>query len=334
MLTSGNPTGREIKWLFDGPSLTVKYKRGLRRAYEMPILERINITKDKRFCEELEEENLYYWEKFIYKKEAHFKIKLDIEKYIPKEHVLLVKKIAEDGVKTLLFEIKCKREQCSFLVECQTYMNHENVKHIELPRNILKNCQCLRNPNVWTRDILDGFPKLNEVDFYIPDERDSYYGSFGNRTIIKYIIKTKNAFLSNLEKNSLRKCGKLKKVELRYISDFVMSSGNTLNVLSEENLVLIAALMPDTVERLKISRGFNLLTRITDNLNEFMPSIKILTFYDGNFLDSDHLSAFKNLKIFTTDGNHIIEIPKTIKLLSSTKIIFILVIKVRMLTKN
>uniref|UniRef100_A0A0N5B2B2 Brix domain-containing protein n=1 Tax=Strongyloides papillosus TaxID=174720 RepID=A0A0N5B2B2_STREA len=83
----------------------------------------------------------------------------------------------------------------------------------------------------------------------------------------------------------------------------------------ENNLIFIASLMPDTVERLKISRNFNLSSRITDKLNECMPNIKLLTFYNGEIKNSVCLSAFRNLELFITGGRrrNIFEIPKTIK---------------------
>uniref|UniRef100_A0A0K0EWD4 RNA polymerase Rpb4 n=1 Tax=Strongyloides venezuelensis TaxID=75913 RepID=A0A0K0EWD4_STRVS len=43
-----------------------------------------------------------------------------------------------------------------------------------------------------------------------------------------------------------------------------------------------------------------------------MPNIKILTFYDGEFMDIDCLSAFKKLGIFMTKEKPSIEIPETI----------------------
>uniref|UniRef100_A0A0N5CFD0 F-box domain-containing protein n=1 Tax=Strongyloides papillosus TaxID=174720 RepID=A0A0N5CFD0_STREA len=436
-LISGDRIKRDGMWIRDFPSLTVKCEQDLKRLHEIPILKRINIVKDNRFCNEVEEGSRYYGETIIGRNQTWFNIKLDIGRYIPEERVPLIQKIAgefmlnhqlRNGVETLDFNSKCNREQRSLLIECLTFMSHENVKRIELPGSILKNCQCLRDPNVWTRDMFDGFPKLNEVIFCLPEKRDSYYyGSFGNGSTIKYIIKSlvkkrngtivfsdvrpeddglirnvekiygycgrhgikikltsgteifgnierfvttasrgnvrfsvdnlitrhslsinhstpflkiieifsfyenleelwinlvdlkiinddiKDTCLTNLGKYSLRNCRKLKKLELQYFKDDGEHSEYTEEML-ENNLIFIASLMPDTVERLKITRNFNLSSRVTDKLNEYMPNIRMLTFYNGELKDDDCLSAFKNLEIFLTWGSPSIEIPRTIQL--------------------
>uniref|UniRef100_A0A0N5BI15 Doublecortin domain-containing protein n=1 Tax=Strongyloides papillosus TaxID=174720 RepID=A0A0N5BI15_STREA len=81
--------------------------------------------------------------------------------------------------------------------------------------------------------------------------------------------------------------------------------------------------MPDTVGRLTIINRletvddkyrFPMASRITRKLNKYMPNIKMLTFYDGEFEDSNCLNVFKNLEIFVIRANPDIEIPRTIKL--------------------
>uniref|UniRef100_A0A0K0FEJ9 Leucine-rich repeat protein n=1 Tax=Strongyloides venezuelensis TaxID=75913 RepID=A0A0K0FEJ9_STRVS len=158
--------------------------------------------------------------------------------------------------------------------------------------------------------IINSTPFLNSIEISTSNENlDELMFKFYDLNIIDNI---KHICLSNLEKYSFRNCRKLKKLQLQCLNIFRKHYEHTEEML-ENNLLFIESLMPDTVERLEISRNFNLSSRITDKLNEYMPNIKMLTFYNGKFNDSNCLSSFKNLEIFITGENPTIEISKTIK---------------------
>uniref|UniRef100_A0A0K0F2Y6 F-box domain-containing protein n=1 Tax=Strongyloides venezuelensis TaxID=75913 RepID=A0A0K0F2Y6_STRVS len=435
LLINEDSIRRDIKWLFDDHYVTVNYRPGLDEAYELPILERINITKDNRSCKALEEGSRYHGETVIYKNRIIFNVDLDIGSYIGEEHVSLLQRIAGEfmlnyqlrsDVENLHFRCRCNVQERSLLLECLSYMNHGSVRRIELPTGILKDCHCLRDRDVRIRDIFQGFSSLNELLFYVPPDKSPYSGSFGNGSTIKYLIKnlakkrnatiifsnvhpnnsalirnvqkiygfcnrrgvniklefdsgyldirqifktitnqdnaqfsinnlvtfdaqvisssrsflkciknfssydnlealklslyyfnidddTKDTCMLDLERYSLRNCRKLKKVTLYYLESSSRSAEYTEEMLGN-NLMFIGSLMPDTVERLELFNGYHLSSEITETLNYYMPNIKMLTFYDGAFKDSDCLNAFNNLNVFITNGNPIIEIPESIRL--------------------
>uniref|UniRef100_A0A0K0F8N6 DDE_Tnp_1_7 domain-containing protein n=1 Tax=Strongyloides venezuelensis TaxID=75913 RepID=A0A0K0F8N6_STRVS len=90
--------------------------------------------------------------------------------------------------------------------------------------------------------------------------------------------------MSDLERYSFRNRRKLKKFTLHYLTSFITHG----------------SLMPDTVKKLETVDTNNLLSlssRMTQKLNEYMPNIKMLTFCDRKFKDSDCLSAFKKLEV-------------------------------------
>uniref|UniRef100_A0A0N5B2B1 F-box domain-containing protein n=1 Tax=Strongyloides papillosus TaxID=174720 RepID=A0A0N5B2B1_STREA len=199
LLINRDKIWRDIMWFHDYPYLTVKYDWGFIKADETRILENIDIIKTKCSCKELAKGSRYYGETVTNKKQTYFTINLDIGINIPEEHTTLVQGIAEEcmlnhqlrsDVEILYFENSCDIQQRSLLIECLSYMKHDSVKRIIQSVNILQNCQCLRNPNVWARDIFGGFPNLNEVVFYRPGENYQNYGFFGNGSTIKYIIKS------------------------------------------------------------------------------------------------------------------------------------------------
>uniref|UniRef100_A0A0N5BSC5 F-box domain-containing protein n=1 Tax=Strongyloides papillosus TaxID=174720 RepID=A0A0N5BSC5_STREA len=438
VLISGDSIGRDIMWIDDYSYLTIKCKRGFKNVSKVPIWEKVNIIKNKCYDGQLEEGIKFYGETINYRNGTFIVVNLDIGTYTHEEHVSLVQKIAEkimlnhqlrSDVETLDFRNICDRRQRSLLIECISYMNHGSVKRIKLPVDILKNCKCLRNPNVWVRDMFDGFPDLNEVYFSVQFRESRYKTSFGNGSTILYIIKSlskkrngtiifrhvppddvefiknvrkiyglcdrygvkikleifsddldiversihitnpsnapfsinslitvyrlvihcskpfpeyienfrfyenlevlnirlyhinfsdgiKDTCMSDLDRYSFRNCRKLKEVTL-----YCMGNCNEHRECTEEmfvnNLLFIGSLMPDTVERLKIinyQRRLSMSSRITEKLSEYMPNVKMLTLYDGEFKNCDCLGAFKNLEIFITRGSPIIEIPKTIKL--------------------
>uniref|UniRef100_A0A0N5BUN2 F-box domain-containing protein n=1 Tax=Strongyloides papillosus TaxID=174720 RepID=A0A0N5BUN2_STREA len=124
---------------------------------------------------------------------------------------------------------------------------------------------------------------------------------------------TKDTCMLDLKRYSLRNCRKLKKVTLYYLESSGKSGEYSEKMLGN-NLMFFGSLMPDTVERLELFNGYHLSSQITETLSYHMPNIKMLTFYDGAFKDSECLNAFRNLKVFITNGNPIIEIPESIRL--------------------
>uniref|UniRef100_A0A0N5B9C7 F-box domain-containing protein n=1 Tax=Strongyloides papillosus TaxID=174720 RepID=A0A0N5B9C7_STREA len=65
LLISGDPIGRDIRSLSDDGYLTIQFKRGFKNAYEVPILERVNITKENYLFEDIEERNRRYVETIV-----------------------------------------------------------------------------------------------------------------------------------------------------------------------------------------------------------------------------------------------------------------------------
>uniref|UniRef100_A0A0N5C157 DNA-directed RNA polymerase n=1 Tax=Strongyloides papillosus TaxID=174720 RepID=A0A0N5C157_STREA len=95
-LISEDKIGRDIMWLDDDHDLTIKFKWGLKNAFELLLLERVNITKENYGCMKLEEQSRYYGETIINKNQIFFKIKSSIETYIPEESISLAQKMAEE----------------------------------------------------------------------------------------------------------------------------------------------------------------------------------------------------------------------------------------------
>uniref|UniRef100_A0A0K0EWD3 Uncharacterized protein n=1 Tax=Strongyloides venezuelensis TaxID=75913 RepID=A0A0K0EWD3_STRVS len=78
-------------------------------------------------------------------------IKYNNRTYDPEEGILVAQKIAEEfmfnhhskrNMENIRFEHECNNPQRSLLLECLTYMNHDNVKRIEHSGSILKTCEC------------------------------------------------------------------------------------------------------------------------------------------------------------------------------------------------
>uniref|UniRef100_A0A0N5B5K9 Ankyrin-like protein n=1 Tax=Strongyloides papillosus TaxID=174720 RepID=A0A0N5B5K9_STREA len=64
------------------------------------------------------------------------------------------------------------------------------TKNIELPGYILKIFDCLRDSNIWVRDIFGGFPNLNEVVFWLQYHNRRHCGYSEDRNIMKRIIES------------------------------------------------------------------------------------------------------------------------------------------------
>uniref|UniRef100_A0A0K0FEJ8 F-box domain-containing protein n=1 Tax=Strongyloides venezuelensis TaxID=75913 RepID=A0A0K0FEJ8_STRVS len=165
LLINGDPIRRDMVNFRDDGFLNIQFKQGFRNVYEVLTLERVNLTKSNYFFERFEERN-----------QTYFEISSTIPNYTPEESDLLTQKCAEkimlnhplrSNVETLpcKYNYNCNGQQCSFSLECLSYINHPTVKGIELPGYILKICECLRKRNVWNRDIFGGFPNLKEVIF-------------------------------------------------------------------------------------------------------------------------------------------------------------------------
>uniref|UniRef100_A0A0N5C287 RNA-dependent RNA polymerase n=1 Tax=Strongyloides papillosus TaxID=174720 RepID=A0A0N5C287_STREA len=185
-LISEDKIGRDIMWLDDDHDLTIKFKWGLKNAFELPLLERVNMPKENYGCTKLEEQSRYYGETIINGNGIFFKIKSSIETYIPEESISLAQKMAEE----LMINHQSRRDQRSLLLECLSYMNHDSVKRIELPGYILKIFDCLRDSNIWVRDIFGGFPNLNEVVFWLQYHNRRHCGYSEDRNIMKRIIES------------------------------------------------------------------------------------------------------------------------------------------------
>uniref|UniRef100_A0A0N5B5L1 DUF1508 domain-containing protein n=1 Tax=Strongyloides papillosus TaxID=174720 RepID=A0A0N5B5L1_STREA len=95
-LISEDKIGRDIMWLDDDHDLTIKFKWGLKNAFELPLLERVNMSKENYGCTKLEEQSRYYGKTIINENQIFFKIKSSIETYIPEESISLAQKMAEE----------------------------------------------------------------------------------------------------------------------------------------------------------------------------------------------------------------------------------------------
>ncbi|CEF62802.1 Hypothetical protein SRAE_1000107100 [Strongyloides ratti] len=113
---------------------------------------------------------------------------------------------------------------------------------------------------------------------------------------------------------SFVQCKKLRKIKLDF--NGYCGKENIEDQLFCQDLEYLISMMPKTIEKLELNYAYNLTTKTTKILNEYLPNIKLLIMNNVSYKDFDCLKEFTNLQGLISNQNLPILLPRKLKLLT------------------
>uniref|UniRef100_A0A0N5BZJ8 F-box domain-containing protein n=1 Tax=Strongyloides papillosus TaxID=174720 RepID=A0A0N5BZJ8_STREA len=197
-LIEGEIIKRNMMMYSDFQRITIKIKEGIRSKSNVYSLEDIEFEKDEYSCETLNEVNQFIGETIHQDNRISFIICNFVDKIKKREQLLFIKKLIRkmnlnmelrknSTILNLWVDFSCDHYM---ILHALSFMNHENIRRIELSQNVfLSNyCSSDNNKNLNTT-LFDGFPKFHELLIYGSLAVDNYNNLIENKNIIDVVLK-------------------------------------------------------------------------------------------------------------------------------------------------
>uniref|UniRef100_A0A0K0F493 F-box domain-containing protein n=1 Tax=Strongyloides venezuelensis TaxID=75913 RepID=A0A0K0F493_STRVS len=197
-LIEGDIIKRNMMMYSDFQRITIKIKEGIKNKSNVYSLEDIEFEKDEYSCETLSEVNQFVGETIHQDNRISFIICNFVDKIKKREQLLFIKKLLRkinlnmelrknSTILNLWVDFSCDNYM---ILHALSFMNHENIRRIELSQNVFLSNYCSndKNKNLNTR-FFDGFPNFHELLIYGSLAVDNYTNLMENKNIIDVVLK-------------------------------------------------------------------------------------------------------------------------------------------------